>query len=365
MTVKCNDCGNEAETFFEFNSAKNVLMMTGSPILNRPQDLWAQLNLIDPVNYSSERQFLRTYCYQDWYTKKWSFNPGGLERLVKQISSKFVKRDRESAGIKVPPQEIMNHDLTLDPEVYPEQYKVLQGLNRHATIILDSERAVSVLYMIALITRKRQATVYPEGIELKDPDGQVVYKVDCQESIKLDFLIKPNGELGSFSTPTGLIPDLGKERIVVFSQFKSPLKELERRLSLAGYQVGRYDGDTPESIRQELQLDFDRKTMGDEPKYQIMLCNYKTGGVGLNFTGATQVIILDREWSPGKEGQALGRVDRIGQTEETTVHVIRVKNSIDTWLDALINQKKDMIDGFESEVDLAQSLRDHIENGGL
>jgi len=103
--------------------------------------------------------------------------------------------------------------------------------------------------------------------------------------------------------------------------------------------------------------------MPEKPKYQIMLANYKAGGVGLNFTGATQAIILDREWSPGKEGQALGRIDRIGQTEETTVHVIRVKQSIDIWLDNLIQQKKEMIDGFESEIDLSQSLKDFLEDG--
>jgi len=359
----CRECDTVSTESYEFNSAKNVLMMTGSPILNRPQDLFAQLNLIDPLNYNSERRFLQAYCRQDWYTKKWSFAPGGLERLVKQISAKFVKRDRESAGITVPPQEIINHDLTLDPEEYPEQFKVLQGLNKHAAIILDSEKAVSILYLIALITRKRQAIVYPEGIELKDQDGQVVYKVDCHESIKLDKLIKANGETNSYETPTGLIPDLGDERTVVFSQFKQPLKELERRLKAAGYSVARYDGDTPEDIRQEVQLDFDRKTMPEKPKYQILLANYRAGGVGLNFTGATQMIILDREWSPGKEGQALGRIDRIGQTEETTVHVIRVKQSIDIWLDNLIQQKKEMIDGFESEIDLSQSLKDFLEDG--
>ena len=359
----CRDCSHESTKAYEFNSVENVLMMTGSPILNRPQDLFAQLHLIDPLGYSSERRFLQAYCRQDWYTKKWSFAPGGLERLVKQISAKFVKRDRESAGITVPPQEIINHDLTLDPAEYPEQYQVLQALNKHAAILLGDGKAISILYLIALITRKRQAIVYPEGIELKDQDGQVVYKVDCHESIKLDKLIKANGETNSYQTPSGLIPDLGDERIVVFSQFKQPLKELERRLTEAGYSVVRYDGETPEHIRQEAQLDFDRKTMGDKPKYQIMLANYKAGGVGLNFTGATQAIILDREWSPGKEGQALGRIDRIGQTEETTVHVIRVKNSIDIWLDNLIAQKKEMIEGFETEIDMTQSLKDFLEDG--
>jgi SNF2 family DNA or RNA helicase len=70
------------------------------------------------------------------------------------------------------------------------------------------------------------------------------------------------------------------------------------------------------------------------------------------------MIILDEEWNPGKEDQAYGRNDRMGQTEETTVHVLRVKNSIDTWMANLIAQKKEMIEGFELHADLQQQLMD-------
>jgi hypothetical protein len=67
-----------------------------------------------------------------------------------------------------------------------------------------------------------------------------------------------------------------------------------------------YDGDTPESIREQVKADFNRSVVGDGPyKWQVVLANYKTGGVGLNFTAATQMIILDEEWNPGKEEQLL------------------------------------------------------------
>lgn len=381
MTIKCRDCDTEASDFFEFNSIKNVLPMTGTPILNKPQDLFAQLSLIDPVNFTSERNFLDAYCQQDWYTKKWKFRPGGLERLTNQMASKFVMRDRKSAGITIPPQEIQYYDLVLDPDEYPNQFAVLQTLNKHAAILLDENKVVSVLAMIALITRKRQAIVYPDGIQLKNQDGEVVYTVNCNESIKIDKVIKfTNGDRNEYE---GLIPELigtydednissgtgyDGERVVLFSQFKEPLKEIERRCKEANIPVARYDGDTPDHIREQIQEDFDAKHC-DRPgyvkKFQVVLCNYKTGGVGLNFTGASQMIILDEEWSPGKADQAMGRIDRMGQTKETTVHVLRVRNSIDTWMAQLNADKAAMVEGFESEIDLQQSLRDAIEGGML
>ena len=351
----CRDCNHESEEFFDFSSVKNILMMTGSPVLNKPQDLGSQLSLIDPVNFGYERNFLDDYCQQSYYDKRWSFRPGGLERLTSRIADKFVMRDRHSANIVIPPQSIQYHDLVIDPETYPEQYGVMATLNKHAAILLEENKAMPILYIIALITRKRQAACYPEGIEIKNPEGEVIYKTECKESIKVDKLIKENGEW------SGLIPELGDERIVVFSQFKGPLKELHKRLTTAGYKVARYDGDTPPDMRTEIQMDFDIKhTKPEDSKYQIVLCNYRTGGVGLNLTGATQVIELDSEWSPGKQSQARGRVDRIGQTKETTVHVIRLAGSIDQWLDQLNEQKADMVEGLENNIDAAQALRDAI-----
>ena len=373
----CSDCKTEQTEFFQFNSIRNILPMTGTPILNKPQDLFAQLNLIDPVNYRSERQFLDAYCQQDWYSKKWYFRPGGLKRLTGDLASKFVMRDRNSAGIEIPPQEIQYYNLTLNSEEYPEQFNVLQGLNKHAMLLLDSEKALPILYVIALITRKRQAITWPQGIELKDQDGDVIYKVDAHESIKVDKVIQyTNGERDEY---TGLIPELigikdedtgmfDGERVVLFSQFKAPLKEIERRCKEAGIPVVRYDGDTPDHIAQEVQIDLDAKYCnqpGYQKKFQVVLCNYKVGGVGLNFTGASQMIVLDEEWSPGKADQAYGRIDRMGQTKETTVHVLRVNNSIDTWMASLIEMKAQMVEGFESEIDMQQMLRDAIEGGEM
>ena len=94
-----------------------------------------------------------------------------------------------------------------------------------------------------------------------------------------------------------------------------------------------------------------------------MLCNYKTGGVGLNFTGATQMIILDEEWNAGKSDQAFNRIDRIGQTEETTVHILRLEKTIDEWMAKLIESKRDMVEGFENKADLQAELLKALQEG--
>ena len=370
--VKCEYCNwdenNHDYEFYDRCSVKMVVPMTGTVILNRPQDLFALLSLVDPKNFREERDYLNAYCQQDFFTGKWKFRSGGLASLQKRLSGHYIARD----GVKTPGQKIYNHDIELDPQLYPQQHKVITQLSKHAQIMLESGKKLPILYTLALITRKRQANVWPGGIQIKDEYDNVVFRVgdEVQESAKLDKCIKQNPQ-GEWE---GLIHDLTEggdketgSRVVVFSQFKPPLAELEQRLKSAGIDVVRFDGDTPQKIRDEAKIDFDRKyTPGTDYKWQVILCNYRTGGVGLNFTAATETIILDREWNPGKEDQALARTNRIGQTEETNVHVIRLANTIDVWLDNLISEKADLIAGFnDTTKDLGEELLKAMQSGEM
>jgi SNF2 family DNA or RNA helicase len=101
------------------------------------------------------------------------------------------------------------------------------------------------------------------------------------------------------------------------------------------------------------------------PRWDVVLVNYKSGGVGLNFNAAAQAILMDYEWNAGKEDQAIGRLDRIGQVNEVNVHFIHVEKTIDVWMKALIEEKRELIAGFVSEQKMVQSLYDALREGEL
>jgi SNF2 family DNA or RNA helicase len=95
-----------------------------------------------------------------------------------------------------------------------------------------------------------------------------------------------------------------------------------------------------------------------------VLCNYRVGGVGVNFTDATQMIILDEEWNPGKRDQAYDRIHRMGQDKPVTIHVLRVAGTVDRWLEDIISEKEAMIDGFHNVADnMAQQMFDALKSG--
>lgn len=373
----CNMCGTEPTVFDEFCSIKHVLPMTGTPILNKPQDLFSLLTLVDRVHFNSEYDFLSNYCERNNYTKRWGFQSGGLPRLTRRISSYFVSRNAKQAGIDMPAPKPQTYYLDCDEELYPKQAEVLRQLNEYAAIVMGEDKVVGINAMIALITRKRQAVSWPAGIVIRDPEGVELLRCDARESVKIDKIIKLDPTDGEWE---GLLPDITQEgqrdvqnpnkflgeRVIVFSQFKEVLKEIERRCKEANIPACRLDGESDIEDRAKIKEDFNRRYSDAEnyhQEYAVVLANYKTGGVGLNLTGATHTILADADWNPGKENQAIARNNRIGQTGETHLHILEVRSTVDVWMRKLIQEKGNLIAGFNTEFDLASELRKALENG--
>lgn len=343
-----------------------IIPMTGTPILNKPQEFFTMLSIVDPMHFpqSAENYFLRDYCTKDYGTGRWTFKPGGVESLFQRFNNLFLRRTKEQAGIILPPKTVTIHEIEIDEEKYPMQSKAREQMRKHASIMLDPDAGKAIVAQIKLTVylRLRQIETWPAQIKVKDKDGNVVLELgdEYAESQKIDEVI--SWENGNVNEWGGLIPEITRhpvnnpdgERTVLFSQFKEPLHEVKRRLDTAGYRSVILDGDTPQELREIIRVDFDARGRGTEGwgQYDVVLCNYKVGGVGLNFTDATQMVVLDEEWNPGKRDQAYDRIHRMGQDKPVTIHVLRAKNSldagIDVWLAGLIEEKESMVDGFHA-----------------
>jgi len=327
----------QLDEWLSTKSIKNVCFTTGTPILNSPLDIYALLHLCDPILFDRKTKFLQTFCIENYHSGKIEFRDGQLDNLKPLISGRFIARTREEAGIVLPVQRKHIIRVDLDPEVYKKQYKIIRQLSERAQIMLDSGEQMTIMHLIALITRKRQANVWPAGIELKDAEGNVVFSVGAEvdESAKLDAALENIMAIHAEG-----------RRQVVFSQFTTALIGFSEILKAHGLRVALLTGATPRNERQEIKNNF-YEAKKEEPKWDIILCNYKTGGTGLNLTSASATHIIDEEWNPGKRDQAYARTDRIGQSEESDVYIYRIPASIDTWMSNTIHRKEQMVSAFQ------------------
>jgi SNF2 family DNA or RNA helicase len=355
IPVACPDCGATLE-----KSVKNVLSMTGTPILNKPQELFTMLHLVDPNRFNKESQFLYDYCYS-YAPGKWKFLPGGLERLTDSMSEFFVQRTREDAGINIPPPAITIHELEPDPIGYPKQYQAYKDLTQAAALVLEDGTAVNMLYILEIILRERQIMTWPAGVELKIRDtnkdsptfGEVIdtIRFDVEESQKLDAAVELMKELAEEG-----------ERFIAFSKFKAPLYEAKRRLENDGYSVTTATGDDPKYHKGQVIQDFDLKTADpDNPRWLGCFATYDAFATGVNLNAARHVIMIDDEWNPGMEDQAIGRIDRLNSVDQANVHIFRVKKTVDTFMASLIEQKRQLTEGFESTIS-AKDMLTHLRN---
>ncbi|CAK4680903.1 unnamed protein product [Aphanomyces euteiches] len=134
------------------------------------------------------------------------------------------------------------------------------------------------------------------------PDKRLI-QFDCGKLQQLDRLLR----------------DLkrGNHRCLIFSQMSSMLNILEIFLNVHGHTYFRLDGSTPVERRQRLMDKFN-----SDPKVFCFILSTRSGGLGINLTGADTVIFYDSDWNPAMDAQAQDRAHRIGQTRD--VHIYRM-----------------------------------------
>lgn len=129
------------------------------------------------------------------------------------------------------------------------------------------------------------------------------YKDDLESSAKLNLMKK-------------LLPAWKKKdhRVLIFSQYLEMLSFICRLCDELNLDYFRIDGQTPNEKRIML---MDRFNSGEK---FACIASTKVGGVGVNLTGADRVIIVDPDWNPSTDNQALERAWRIGQKKNVAVY---------------------------------------------
>lgn len=145
------------------------------------------------------------------------------------------------------------------------------------------------------------------------------------------------------------------KRQIVFSQFRSALVEFEKRLHAKGIRAVRFDGSTPAKLRDEIKADF-RDADNPSPQWDVVLVHYRTGGAGLTLNGTSVTHILDEEWNAGKRDQSYARNHRLGQDEETNVHIYRAPG-VDMWMANLIRMKERMVTKLGEAMSAEKTIR--------
>ncbi|XP_074595103.1 helicase domino-like isoform X2 [Brevipalpus obovatus] len=109
----------------------------------------------------------------------------------------------------------------------------------------------------------------------------------------------------------------GGHRVLIFTQMSRMLDIFEQFLNYHGHTYLRLDGSTKIETRQALMERFNA-----DKRIFCFILSTRSGGIGVNLTGADTVIFYDSDWNPSMDAQAQDRCHRIGQTRD--VHIYRL-----------------------------------------
>ncbi|KNC99369.1 uncharacterized protein SPPG_05614 [Spizellomyces punctatus DAOM BR117] len=157
-------------------------------------------------------------------------------------------------------------------------------------------------------------------LEMSFPDKRLV-QFDCGKLQTLDRLLRD------------LIA--GGHRALVFTQMTRMLDILEVFLNLHGHLYLRLDGTTKVEHRQLLMERFN-----NDKRILVFILSTRSGGLGMNLTGADTVIFYDSDWNPAMDAQAQDRAHRIGQTREVHIYRFVSEHTIEENMLRKANQKR-------------------------
>lgn len=269
------------------------ICMSGTPIENSVSELFSQFEFLNPGILSQSSSLAMA-------VKSGKLEPYQIEKIRRALLPFILRRTKEEVAKELPPKT----EQVIFCEMEGRQQEIYDELKEYykAKLLGASDEAGGSMEMLSALLRLRQTACHPALVNKDYINAQ---------SVKLEILLEKIAVL-----------NMENHKVLVFSQFKSFLYIIRKRLEEMGFRYSYIDG----SVK-DRQAEVN-KFQNDE-QVKTFLISLKAGGTGLNLTKAEYVFILDPWWNPAAEMQAVDRAYRIGQQNPVFAYRMICKNSVE------------------------------------
>jgi SNF2 family DNA or RNA helicase len=165
----------------------------------------------------------------------------------------------------------------------------------------------------------------------------ILGRIECSMSVQFPEKRLIEYDCGKLQTLAQLLRTLYAEthRVLIFTQMTRMLDILENFLNYHGYKYLRLDGSTSIEQRQSLMERFN-----NDKRIFCFILSTRSGGIGVNLTGADTVVFYDSDWNPTMDAQAQDRCHRIGQTRDVHIYRLISERTVEENILKKANQKR-------------------------
>lgn len=291
-------------------SVPHRIVMTGTPIMNTPLDIFGQYLCINPAIFGpSYFRFRAQYAIMGGFLGKQVQKYVNMETFKRKVLQCADIKTKEEC-LDLPPKlyEVVRVDMR------PEQTKMYKQL-REQFITAYKDAVVTAPVMLTRLMRFSQITAgFYKTIEGKE--------ISYETNPKHDWLI-------NWLTETGA-------KTVVFVRFIHELKALEQALGKHGISFVSIYGETKDRIG--LVRQFNRET-----SIQVFIGQIDTAGQGINLQSASYCVFLSNNYSYGDREQAESRIHRAGQTAQNCTYIdVVARDTIDEKVLKILKKKESL-----------------------
>lgn len=294
---------------------KKRVIMTGTPVANRPYDIWAQIYFLDKGNslgtdFSDFKRNadLSNELFND-KTKRTKFE-SFINTIFPKISSFSIRQTKDSGVIELPEKEYR----TINSDWESRQYELYRQ-----------------------VREEMRAVVIKEGIPTEDNSSELLKRLLRLVQITSNpcliddsYVVAP----GKFDFLIDVISSITqkKEKCIVWTSFVNNADWLTKELQQFG--VTKIHG----------KLDMERRNRAvesflEDQNIRVLVATPGAAKEGLTLTIANHVIYYDRTFSLDDYLQSQDRIHRISQGKKCYIYNLIMKDSIDEWIDMLLKAK--------------------------
>ncbi len=317
---------NAAWEFLNHYPNAKIIGLSGSPIMNYPDDLYGPLSVCFPDKYprnmGSLRDFLRRYMLYapgryGWY----AYGSRNVSHLREETKDLIIRRTKKEVLSFLPEKYYQRPEL----EMRPDQRKVYDQMENELKILLDTGEPLWSPTVLSTLTRLRQINLDPKIVGVSTSSAKTEFLYDLIESTD--------------------------EKLVIFSCFERYIYLLSEILKAWNKQHAVVTGLIPVEKRyQEVQK------FQEDDDCRIFLGTIQTAGEGITLTASSTVILTDRWWNEPTNMQAVDRLHRIGQRNAVQVIMPICLKSIDAVLDDILQRKYEATQAYYQESDVRNSV---------
>ena len=340
--------------------AKRRYLLSGTFVANKPEDIWNQINFLDTGELlGSFSNFKREHCLvQTMY-----FGQNRVEKIVgykelpklKDKLSRIMLRRTKKQCLDLPRKVIQKIPVSMthkQKRFYREICKeILGNIDRSnpSRILSRMTYALEIASNPALIQPSAVVERIQERLK-KDPN-----KASLREDLRFWQSKSPlshedSGKLQTLDDLLELYCLEEKRKVVLWSFFVGNIEMFKQRYQR--YKPAIFYGKTSTKEREESLHRFAK-----DPHCRLFIGNPQAAGFGLNLVTSSLSIFFDRNFSTVDYQQAVDRIHRIGQTDTCHILILQSHESIDNFVDRLLDKKIELID-YLQESDETAAFRD-------